>query len=194
MSYYFPPLPYFIGFTAFAPEVPKLYWNVKSQEQRILEICKHLDKLINYADMLAQRINDLDSTINEEFEAFKAEVEKRLDAQDKTLASALQEQDEKVAKELSALRAYVDERFDQIATSMLIYDVTTGTYRNSIEAMRRMYSALAYSNTGSRALVSEMATNMTVSQLSAMTVYHAAWSERDTIVIDDQIPTTEGID
>ena len=47
-------VPPFIGFTEFTPSIPKMYWNVQSQEQRILGICKLIDKLICYADMLAE--------------------------------------------------------------------------------------------------------------------------------------------
>lgn len=192
MSYFFPPLPYFVGFTAFTPEVPKMYWNVKSQEQRILEICKHIDKLIAYADTLANRINDLDLETNEQFQELKTTIKERLDAQDQAIANGLKAQNIAMTKALAELRRYVDARFDEIAEGQLAYDVTTGTYRPNRETMRRLYSALAYSNTGARAIVSDMAENMTVSQLAQMTTYKAAWSQRDTIIIDDQIPTIEG--
>lgn len=49
-------VPSFAGFMEFTASVPKLYWNVKSQEQRILAICKQLHKLICYADMLGDKI------------------------------------------------------------------------------------------------------------------------------------------
>lgn len=64
-------IPPFWGFTDFTPTIPKLYWNVKSQEQRILRICEMLDKLICYSDYLGDNVN-----INrEEIEALKAEFE-----------------------------------------------------------------------------------------------------------------------
>ena len=49
-------VPSFIGFTEFTASIPKLYWDVKSQEQRILALCKQLHKLICYSDMLADHI------------------------------------------------------------------------------------------------------------------------------------------
>ncbi len=64
----------FWGFTAFTPTIPKLYWNVKSQEQRILRICDLLDKLICYSDYLGDNIELNRSDIEElksEFEEFK---------------------------------------------------------------------------------------------------------------------------
>lgn len=50
-------VPPFIGFTEFVASIPKMYWNVTSQEQRILTICKQLHKLVCYADMLSNKIN-----------------------------------------------------------------------------------------------------------------------------------------
>lgn len=61
----------FWGFTAFTPTIPKLYWNVKSQEQRILRICDLLDKLICYSDYLGDNV-DLN---REDIEALKSEFE-----------------------------------------------------------------------------------------------------------------------
>ena len=61
----------FWGFTEFTPTIPKLYWNVKSQEQRILRICDMLDRLICYSDYLGDKVE-----INkEDIEALKAEFE-----------------------------------------------------------------------------------------------------------------------
>ena len=69
-----PYVPAFAGFTEFVASIPKLYWGVKSQEQRILAICEQLHKLICYADMLGEKIN-LDHADIEwlmaEFEKFK---------------------------------------------------------------------------------------------------------------------------
>lgn len=64
----------FWGFTAFTPTIPKLYWDVKSQEQRILRICDLLDKLICYSDYLGDNVElnrqDIE-TLKSEFEEFK---------------------------------------------------------------------------------------------------------------------------
>lgn len=189
---FFPILPMFAGFTTFTPEVPKLYWNVKSQEQRILEICKHLGKLTDYAEFLATRINDLDVKVSSQFDDLKQNINARLDEQDTKISEAIEEQNESIEKQLKILKSYIDERFDSIAEGQMVYDVTTGTYRPSIETMRRIYSALAFNNTGLRALVSQLAQTLTVAQLAGMTAYRVAWSERDTITIDDQFPTIQG--
>ncbi len=52
-----PYLPFFAGFAAFTPEIPKLYWDVKSQEQRYFTLCKEIHKLICYVDSIADNVN-----------------------------------------------------------------------------------------------------------------------------------------
>lgn len=67
-------IPPFWGFTEFTPTIPKMYWNVRSQEQRILRISELLDKLICYADFLGDNVEINKSDIEylkNEFEEFK---------------------------------------------------------------------------------------------------------------------------
>lgn len=64
--------PYFAGFTEFTPTIPKLYWNVESQEQRILALCRQLHKLICYIDYVGDKV----VITHEDVEALKAEFEK----------------------------------------------------------------------------------------------------------------------
>ena len=51
------PIPPFWGFSAFTPTIPKLYWNVKSQEQRILNLFDLLNKLVCYCGNMGLQIN-----------------------------------------------------------------------------------------------------------------------------------------
>ena len=51
------PIPPFWGFSAFTPTIPKLYWNVKSQEQRILNLFVLLNKLVCYCDKMGLQID-----------------------------------------------------------------------------------------------------------------------------------------
>lgn len=183
----YPPLPPFMGFTAFTPEIPKLYWNVKSQEQRYFMLCKELHKLICYADAIAERLNLVTADLDAKMRAFEEQVANQLEEQNQAINEQLAAQNELVQKSLENLKKYVDYRFDTIAEGVNVYDVTSGTYRPSDEAMRRLYSALAYDHTGNRALVSEVAAMYDVSQLAEKTVYNVAWSNRDTITIDDQV-------
>ena len=51
------PIPPFWGFSAFTPTIPKLYWDVKSQEQRILNLFDLLNKLVCYCDQMGLQID-----------------------------------------------------------------------------------------------------------------------------------------
>lgn len=180
-------LPYFAGFTAYTPEIPKLYWDVKSQEQRIKAICMELHKAVCYINAVTDQVNGISTEIEQTLENFKAQVAQQLADQDAKLAAQLASQDEKVEKQLAEIRKCIDEKFDEYAQGMLLYDVTTGQYRAGIESMRRLFQALSYSHTGQRQLVSYCAQNLTVSQMAADTVYNVAYSDLLTITIDDQI-------
>lgn len=71
-----PWMPYFAGFTEFTSTIPKLYWNVESQEQRILTLCKQLHKLICYIDCVAEHVN-ID---HNEIEKLKAQFQKFMES------------------------------------------------------------------------------------------------------------------
>ena len=78
------PTPYrwlvpYAGFTAFTPVIPKLYFNVDSDEQRTLQLCKHLHKLICYIDHVADKVNIDHDAIEELQEEFKKFVESGFD-------------------------------------------------------------------------------------------------------------------
>ena len=51
------PIAPFWGYSAFTPTIPKLYWDVKSQEQRILNLFDLLNKLICYANNMGEQID-----------------------------------------------------------------------------------------------------------------------------------------
>lgn len=58
-SYIYTPIPPYNAFTAYSPTIPKLYWDVKSQEQRILELCKNMMKVVAYSGETADKTNEL---------------------------------------------------------------------------------------------------------------------------------------
>lgn len=67
-------IPSFWGFTEFTSSIPKMYWDVKSQEQRIHRICELLNRLICYAGYLGDKGNEFAKeleTLKSEFEEFK---------------------------------------------------------------------------------------------------------------------------
>lgn len=72
-------VPAFAGFTEFTPTIPKMYWDVKSQEQRLKAICAQIHKLICYSDMLSGKINDDHDAIAELQELFDTFMESGFD-------------------------------------------------------------------------------------------------------------------
>ena len=67
-------LPGYAGFTSFTPTIPKLYWDVYSQEERIKNICMELHKLCEYANAMNVNINlnhDMIELLQKEFETFR---------------------------------------------------------------------------------------------------------------------------
>lgn len=182
-------LPPFIGFTAFTPEVPKLYWDVKSQEQRIFELFKQFHKLVCYANAISEEVNGLSTEIEQILEDFKTQVEEQLAAQDTKITEQLAAQDAKVTQQLQEMKDYIDIKFDEYAQGMLMWDVTTGRYRPSVESTRRLFQALSFDHVGERQLVSYCAANYAVADMAVRTVYNVAYSDRETVTIDDQIMT-----
>jgi hypothetical protein len=67
-------IPSFMDWTAYTPVIPKLYWDIYSQEERIKRLCKQYDKLCHYSSAIANQVN-LNTTelaeIAQEFEDFK---------------------------------------------------------------------------------------------------------------------------
>lgn len=82
-------------FTDFTPTIPKFYWDVTSQEQRIKAICEEIGKIIKFADaqgiqinantedikQLAEELANLKVNFADEFETFyKERIEEWLNA------------------------------------------------------------------------------------------------------------------
>lgn len=69
-----PPIPPFWAYTLAQPTIPKLYWDVRSQEQRILNIFELLDRIINYSQEIGMAVDDYIDDIQElkdEFDKYK---------------------------------------------------------------------------------------------------------------------------
>lgn len=179
-------IPSYWGWTQYTPVIPKLYWDVYSQEERIKRLCKEYDKITHYISMLADSLNDINTNVDEILTEFETKITEQLQAQDEKITEQLEAQDAKIDTAIKDLIAYVEQTMNDIAEGQYTYDPTTGEYRPSKEAMRRLLQALSYSNTGERQLVSYLSDNVTVEELAAMTTYKAAYSNRDTITIDDQ--------
>ena len=81
MPSYLPTLnwPIYSGWTQFTPTIPKLYWNVYSQEQRIKDLCMNYDKCEQYLDFVAKLTNDWNAIYTEEVQQKLDEFEALLD-------------------------------------------------------------------------------------------------------------------
>ena len=68
MPSYLPTLnwPIYSGWTQFTPTIPKMYWNVYSQEQRIKELCCNYNKAEQYLDFVAKLTNDWNAEYTDE--------------------------------------------------------------------------------------------------------------------------------
>lgn len=67
-------LPLYQAFTAYTPVIPKMYWDVYSQEERVKAICKEIGKIVAYANSLGIQINTNTSEIEDlikQFDDFK---------------------------------------------------------------------------------------------------------------------------
>ena len=77
MPSYLPTLnwPIYSGWTSFTPTIPKLYWDVYSQEQRIKDLCMNFDKCEQYLDYVAKLTNDWVGEYTDEVQAKLDELE-----------------------------------------------------------------------------------------------------------------------
>ena len=80
MPAYLPTLnwPIYSGWTAFTPTIPKMYWNVYSQEERIKDLCCQYKKAEMYLDFVAKMTNDWVGEYTDEVQAALDELERLL--------------------------------------------------------------------------------------------------------------------
>lgn len=109
----------FAAFTQSSPVVPEIFWDVYSAEQRYKNLCQLVQKLTDYADMLAVEINSLDE---------------RVSAIENTYTDTLPKLDERVSD--------LEKALETLVTSMLVYDPTKGKYTGSKDQARRMLQIL----------------------------------------------------
>ena len=81
MPSYLPTLnwPIYSGWTQFTPTIPKMYWNVYSQEQRIKELCCNYSKAEQYLDFVAKLTNNWNKEYTDEVQEKLDEFEALLD-------------------------------------------------------------------------------------------------------------------
>ena len=108
--------PFGVWATAYTPTIPKTYWDVKSQEQRILSLALNIDRLIAYSNDLADGINDINQ---EELPA---------------LYDRLHGEIENLKDIVNDLLGYMDEN------EMYEWNVQHGYYDSTVQAQRDMFN------------------------------------------------------
>ena len=111
-------VPPYWGWTAYTPTIPKLYWDVYSQEERIKRLCVEYDKLTHYSSMLAEHINELDEAVSEELKKTLNEVNNAI---------------KNLEEEWKLILAGISE-------SGTDWDVQHGYATSSVDAMRDMFN------------------------------------------------------
>lgn len=111
-------IPPFWGWTSYTPVIPKLYWDVYSQEERIKRLCKEYDKLAHYSSEIASTVNDIDSTVKTELADTIAEVN----------------------ASLKVLNDNWTKILNEISQTDVSWDVQQGKATSSVEAMRDMFN------------------------------------------------------
>lgn len=166
----FPLLP-FGSFTVGTPVIPKFYWDVYSQEQRIKYICENLFKLIKYSDTLAEAINALE----QDFSHLEGEVKEQFFIMKKELEDQFNE-----------FRGYVEQLIAQLSIQAPMWDVTHGVFTNSTDATRNLFNDLS-DNALTCDEFAETAT--TVGQLAESGLNVRGWA-----VVNKKINNVESLD
>lgn len=64
-------VPWFSAWQDFSPVIPKMYWDVESQEQRIHAMCAQLHKLVCFVDFMGGKVSENRDDIDELQRLFK---------------------------------------------------------------------------------------------------------------------------
>jgi len=132
--------------TEYTPVIPKIYWDVYSQEERYKWLCLEYDKIMHYLADTIKYINDNEGKYDNDID---------------TLYD--------LTKKLGASLDNVIAQLDKIVETLPVYDPTQGKNVTSREAMRNMFRELAVF--GARA--NQMAT-LTAEQAAATTCLEMA--------------------
>lgn len=113
------PLPW-LGWVQSTPVIPTMYWDVYSEEQRIKYLCCLVGMLLNYCNTLGNGLNEIHDIYDELTTRYDNDI-----------------------ADLNTRVSTLEEAFESIVTSMLIYDPTKGKYTASIDQTRRMLQLLS---------------------------------------------------
>lgn len=109
------------GWTGYTPVIPKLYWDVYSQEERIKRLCMGVDRMEKYCDYVASTVNDV------------------IDGVDEALAENLEE----TRKELAEFKSEIMQLILELNIGALQWNCQIGWYTDTVEAQRSMFNDLS---------------------------------------------------
>ena len=106
--------------TEYTPVIPKIYWDVYSQEERYKWLCLEYDKIMHYLAETIKYINDNEGKYDNDIDTLY-----------------------ELTKKLGASLDNVIVQLDKIVETLPVYDPTQGKNVTSREAMRNMFRELA---------------------------------------------------
>lgn len=109
------------GWTGYTPVIPKLYWDVYSQEERIKRLCMGVDRMEKYCDYVADTVNSV------------------VDGVDEALEKSLED----TRKELAEFKTEIMNLILQLQMGELQWDCQTGWYADTVDAQRDMFNDLS---------------------------------------------------
>ncbi len=121
-------VPYFPWIVAHPPVIPKLYYGVISQEQRLLKITEKIAGMEAYLSYLSQLLAQLPAEMRRETQMMIDGVRSQLEREMDSLSKDVQDQ-------LDDIRTWVREQTWSVQT----WDVTRGRRTDSVDAMRRIF-------------------------------------------------------
>lgn len=63
------------------PVIPKMYWGIYSQEERIMHLCKEIAHIVAYLDSVGAEVDEIEQRVNDLIKDFAAEFDDYYKAQ-----------------------------------------------------------------------------------------------------------------
>lgn len=111
-------MPYLRGVTQFTPTIPKFYWEVETQEQRIKLMCYLIQQLIDTQNDNGSEIEELRELIEQVSKDCNAYTDAQIQLLDHTLRKLIAD----------------------LQQGVLSWDVTVGMFTNAVDAQRSLFN------------------------------------------------------
>ena len=111
-------IPPFWGWTWSSPAVNSLYYDVVTDEERVFNLCKNFQRLIDYSNEISSVVNELSTQIDDELTDAVDEIEDLF----------------------NSFKSEIMTIIAGIAEGSLQWDVQLGTYQSTVTAQRDMFN------------------------------------------------------